>query len=190
MQRILAGVLAGVFFSGLAPAGEIADRAARAESLAADGKYVEALETLDQAATSLWNKSPLSFRKVLWVADPPMGFGVYNPRKTNVYKAGDKMIVYCEPIGIDSKWVGGMDGAWQYEFALDLTVKTKDGRQVYSQANIGKHEGVSRVRTRQLMCRVDITLTNIPDGEYTVEVTLRDSASGKHGMFSLPFVIE
>lgn len=81
MSRIFASLLVTAILSGSAPAGD-ADKAAQAESLEADGKYLEPAEAVDQAKTSLWDKSPLSFRRALWVVGKPMGFGVYNPRET------------------------------------------------------------------------------------------------------------
>jgi hypothetical protein len=106
MQRIFAGVLVAAILAASASAGGIADRAAQAESLAAEGKFVAAFEALDEAVTLLWNKSPLSFRKFLWVDHDPRGFGAYVPRPSNVYKAGDKMIAYAEPVGYDWKSFG------------------------------------------------------------------------------------
>ena len=186
MHRIFAGLLAAALLAGPAAAGEIADKAVQAESLATDGKHLEAIDALNQAATSLWNKSPLSFRKVLWVAEPPGGFGVYNPRETNVYKAGDSMIAYGELVGHGWKNVGDI---WQTDLAADVTIKTKDGKRIYSQKDFSKFGVSSRVRNREFMTQFTFTLNGIPAGEYVADVTLRDLVSGKKGMFSLPFLI-
>jgi hypothetical protein len=187
MQRIFIGLLVAAVLAGSAPAGEIADKAARAESLAADGKYLEAIDALSQAATSLWDKSPLSFRKILWVAEPPSGFGVYNPRETNVYKAGDNMIAYAEPVGYGWKKAGDI---WQTDLAADVTIKTKDGKHIYSKKDFSKLGVSSRARNREFMTRFTFTLDGMSAGEYMVDVTLRDLVSGKNGMFSLPVVIK
>jgi hypothetical protein len=187
MRRILAGLLLAASLAGSAPAGEIADKAAQAESLAADGKHLEAIDALNQAAASLWDKSPLSFRKVVWVAEPPSGFGVYNPRETNVYKAGDDMIAYAELVGHGWKKVGDI---WQIDLAADVIVKTKDGKRIYSQKDFSKMGVSSRVRNREFMTRFTFTLDGMSAGDYIVDVMLRDLVSGKNGMFSLPFVIK
>jgi hypothetical protein len=184
-----AGLLVSVILSGSASAGEIRDDAAQAESLAANGKYVEAIEALDRAATSLWDKSPLSFRTALWVAEAPDRFGVYNPRKANAYIAGENMFAYAEPVGIGWRKAGDI---WQTDFTADFTLKTKDGSQLFSQQDFAKSqsgESSSRLRIRELMVRFTVILTNIPAGEYMAEFTVRDAVSGKSGAFSLPFVI-
>jgi hypothetical protein len=184
-----AGLLVTVILSGPTSAGEIRDHAARAESLAANGKYVEAIETLDRAATSLSDKSPLSFRTALWVDEAPPSFGVYNPRKTNAYIAGDNMFAYAELVGIGWRKAGD---TWQTDFAADFILRTKDGRELFSQKDFAKSqpgESSSRLRIRELMARFTVTLNNIPAGEYMAEFTVRDAVSGKRGAFSLPFVI-
>ena len=189
MQRTFAGLLAAAILSGSASAGEISDKAARAESLAGRGKYLEAIEALDQAAASLSDKSPLSFRTARWVAEPPDRFGVYNPRRTNAFIAGENMFAYAELVGIGWKKTGDI---WQTDFTADFSLKTKDGRQLFSQQDFAKANAgtsMSRVRIRELMARFTIVLNDVPAGEYLAEFTVRDAVSGKNGTFSLPFAI-
>jgi hypothetical protein len=189
MQRIFAALLATAILSGSSAAGEISDKAARAESLAGRGKYVEAIEALDQAAASLSDKSPLSFRTALWVAEPPDRFGVYNPRRTNAFIAGENMFAYAELVGIGWKKTGDI---WQTDFTADFSLKTKDGRQIFSQQDFAKADAgtsMSRVRIRELIARFTIVLNDVPAGEYLAEFTVRDAVSGKNGTFSLPFAI-
>jgi hypothetical protein len=116
MKGISIGPLVAMILAGSATAGEIADKATQAESLVANGKYIEAVEALEGAMTSLWNKLPLSFRKALWIAAPARGFGNYTPRETNAYLAGDEMIAYAEPVGFGWRKAGDV---WQNDFAAD-----------------------------------------------------------------------
>jgi hypothetical protein len=188
-KRILAALAVAILLpGGAAPAGEIADKAAFAESLAADGKHVEAIEALDEAVTSLWNKSPMSFRKFLWVDRDPHGFGAYTPRPTNVYKAGDRMIAYGEPVGY--AW-NRTEHGWQCNLHWTVTFKTKDNKKlkVYSPNDFFQHVQESRTRIREIMMVFTFALTDVPAGEYIVDITLRDLVSGKWGVFSLPFVL-
>ena len=95
-------LLAGAVFSGVASAQSIMDLAKQAESQSADGKSVEAYETMRKATLQVWDASPLVFRRALFVAGSPSGFGIYNPRPDNVFKPGEKLVIYAEPIGF--KW--------------------------------------------------------------------------------------
>jgi hypothetical protein len=188
MQRIFAALLASVIASASASAGAIADKAAQAESLAADGKYLEAIDVLNQATIPLWGKSPLSFRKALWVAERPRGFGSYNPRETNAYKGDDKMIAYAEPVGFGWRKAGDI---WHSDLAADCTLKSKDGKPVASQTLTGASLDVS-TRSPVFMghfIHFILNMSGFSAGEYVADFTVRDAVSGKRGTFSLPFVI-
>jgi hypothetical protein len=67
------------------------------DELTAQGKFTEAIAALDETAEALWEKTPLTFRRALWIADPSESFGVYNPRENNVFASGAKMMIYGEP---------------------------------------------------------------------------------------------
>ena len=187
MIRILAAILGALWLGGTAVAGDVADKATAAEGLVADGKFTEALAALDDAASAVWDEAPLTFRRVLWVAEPPGGFGAYNPRETNEYASGDDMIVYSEPIGFG--WAKAGD-VWKTNLAADLVIKTKAGDVLFTQKDFQKLEVSSRVRNHEFMARFTYTLTGIAKGEYSAETTLRDTVSGKTGSFELPFVIK
>jgi hypothetical protein len=186
MSRLIAGFFVAACLLGPAGAGEVADKAVQAEALADDGEFIRALSLLDEAAEQLWERSPLAFRRALWVAGPPIGFGAYNPREDNAYSAGDEMIVYAEPVGFGWRKSGDL---WQTEFAADLTVRDAEGEVLYEQKDFRKLEVSSRVRNREFMATFTYTLSGIPAGEYTIETTLRDAVTGKSGSVTLPFII-
>ena len=186
MLRIFATILVAVLPLGPAAAQGIADKATEAEAMARDGKFIEALATLDEAARVLWDQAPLTFRRGIWLAEPPNGFGAYNPRETNVFAAGDEMMVYAEPVGFG--WTKSGD-IWRTNLISDLAVKSKDGELLLSQKNFQTLEIASRVRNREFMATFTYTLTGIPAGEYVVETTLRDIVTGKSGTLALPFTI-
>ena len=195
MQRIFASLLLTVVLSGSASAGEITDKAAQAESLVANGKSEEAFQAFEEALNLLWARLPqLSFRKVLWVeaGHPLRGFGAYIPRATNVFRAGEDMIVYTEPVGFGWRKIRDdkrSDDIWQSDFVADLTIKTKDGKHFHSQKDMGKGGTAVRSKSHENGIHVTVIMSNIPAGEYMAEFTVHDAVSGKGGTFSLPFVI-
>jgi hypothetical protein len=186
MLRVLAGILALAFSIAAASADELADQMKAADDLAGGGKFLEAMDALDAAATLIWDRSPLSFRRALWVTEAPSGFGAYTPRPTNEYASGEEMIAYVEPIGFGWRKSGDM---WQTDLATDVTIK-KDGKEIYSQKDFQKLALSSRVRNHEFMTRFTFQLTGLPAGDYILETTLRDAVSSKSGTFSLPFVIK
>jgi hypothetical protein len=62
MYRMLCGLALVAFVTGSATAQDIAGKAEEAQTLAGDGKYIEAMAALDEAANALWDQAPLSFR--------------------------------------------------------------------------------------------------------------------------------
>ncbi len=187
MRRALIGMLLAVSFAAPAAAADLVGKAGEAQALADQGKYIEAIAALDAATDTLWEQAPLTFRRVLWVAARPDGFGVYNPRETNVYASGDQMIIYSEPVGFGWAKTGDL---WQMNMVADLAIKSKEGEVLLTQPGIQKLALASRVRNREFMSTLTLTLNGIPAGEYIADTTLRDQVSGKQGTMSLPFVIK
>ena len=187
MRRALFGMLLAVAFAAPASAADLVASATEAQALADQGKFIEAIAALDAATDALWEQSPLTFRRALWVAGPPNGFGAYNPRETNVYAAGDQMLVYAEPVGFGWSKAGDI---WQTNLAVDLTIKTKDGEVLLTKDDFQKLVIASRIRNREFMATLTLTLNGIHPGEYIADTTLRDLVTGKKGTMSLPFVIK
>lgn len=187
MRRALLGMLLAISFAAPAAAADLVARATEAQSLADQGKSIEAIAALDAATDTLWEQAPLTFRRALWVAGPANGFGAYNPRETNVYAAGDQMIVYAEPIGFGWSKTGDI---WQTNLAIDLTIRSKDGEVLLDKPDFQKLAIASRLRNREFMTTLTLTLTGIDPGEYIADTTLRDLVTGKHGTMSLPFIIK
>ncbi len=125
-------------FCAAASAGaqDISGKAREAEGFAAQGKFIEAIAALDDASTALWDKAPLTFRKALWVAEAPAGFGAYNPRETNIYASGAEMLAYIEPVGFGWRKSGDV---WRTDLAADLVVKAKEEPRVHGALHLHAH---------------------------------------------------
>ncbi len=172
-----------------APAADAAESAGKVrdvDALAAQGKYTEALAALDEAAAALWDKAPLTMRRASWVAEPPTGFGRYNPRENNVFASGAKMVIYAEPVGFGWRRDGDL---WQSDVAVDVVIKGKDGTVLQRAPDFTNLRIASRIRNREIMAQLTYSFDGIPAGEYIVESIMRDKVSGKTGNFSLPFIV-
>ena len=139
----LAAVIGG---AGPAAAQTLSDQAKQAESLAAESKFAEALAVLDEAERLVWDKAPLSCRRILWVAEQASGFGNYNPRETNVFNSGEAMLVYAEPIGFG--WIKSGE-IWHAELAADVVIRSKDGAEIYRQNDFTRLPMASRAQIRE-----------------------------------------
>jgi hypothetical protein len=99
MQRLIAALFVLISLVATARAQDIVAKAKAAKALAAEDKFILAIDTLDEAASALWDKSALTFRRSLRVAEPPAGYGAYTPRENNLFRSGAEMHVYTEPVG-------------------------------------------------------------------------------------------
>lgn len=165
----------------------IADDAKKAEALAAGGKYAEAIDALDDAADAIWQKSPLVCRRILWVAEKAPNFGEYNPRESDVFKSGEDMLAYAEPIGFGWRKSGEL---WHTDMVADFIIRDKAGKQLYRKDDFGKFEIDSRIRNREFRLNLTYSVTGAKPGEYIIETHLRDKVTGKEGSCSLPFQVK
>src|SRR4051794_18921083 len=101
MKSLLPYVFAAALCAGGggALAGEIADAGAKADGQVEHGQFLDALAALSAAQDKIWEKSPLLFRKSIFVASDPQGFGIYDLHEGNSFKRSEKIIVYAEPVG-------------------------------------------------------------------------------------------
>lgn len=169
-----------------AAAGEIADAGANAESLMEGGKYAEALVSLDTARATVWDAAPLRINKAVLVASDPQGFGIYDIRDNNQYKAGEPIVIYTEPSGFGY----GRDGdLYTINMALDFTIKSSTGESLAVRENFAKWELRSRVPNKEFMGKLTYTFSGIDPGDYVVETVIRDQNSDKTTTFPTPFRI-
>jgi hypothetical protein len=186
IRGFFAFVAAVCLLSAAASAQSVSDEARKAEALAGQAKYAEAMAALDSAAAILWQKSPLVCRRILWVADRAAGFGEYNPRETDVFKSGEGMLAYAEPIGFGWRQSGEI---WHTDMVADFIIRDKSGKELFRQNDFGKFDIASRARNREFMLNLTYSVSGAPAGDYVAVTHLRDKVTGKDGSCSLPFTI-
>jgi hypothetical protein len=152
----------------------------------ASAQNLEAIEKAEQAVIAAWNATPLTYRKALFVTQV-QGFGVYQAREGAVFKGGEPLIVYAEPVGY--AWKDNGDGTFSFGFDVDLLVKSSTGEIVGGQENFQKLELKSRSLNREFMLTLTLNIDGAPAGDYVVEYRTRDINSPKAAVISLPFTV-
>lgn len=152
----------------------------------ASAQTLEAIEKAEQAVISAWNATPLTYRKALFVTQA-QGFGVYQAREGAVFKGGEPLVVYAEPVGY--AWKDEGDGTFSFGFDVDLLVKRSTGEIVGGQENFQKLELTSRSLNREFMLTLTLNIDGAPAGDYVVEYRTRDVNSPKSAVISLPFTV-
>jgi len=154
------------------------------------GSFAQSLQELDQREAALmetWEKMPLSVRRAVFEKQRAEGFGMYQERPSNVFKPGEKLIAYVEPVGYG--WKEGGNGTVQFGFDVDFLIKSADGKILTGQENFAKLAETSQRRNREFMVTLTMSVSGAPAGEYVLEYKLRDIASDKSMVINLPFTI-
>jgi len=181
------GLCFGVRLRFLRPSEDIVGWAKEAQTDAKDGNALEAYDTVRKAALQVWQEGPLLFRKALFVSGPPTGFGIYDPRSDNVFKTGEKLVIYVEPVGFAWKEKNGLNHA---QLVADLALKDGEGSVVGEQKAFGTFTFDSHEENMEVMTALTIDFTDAPPGKYTAELKFNDEQSDKTATFELPFEIE
>jgi hypothetical protein len=181
MIRALA--LAALLLPALpALAGPLVDAAAVAEERLAAGDLPGALEAGRAIQDQLWQVSPgLTFGQALLVAQNATGFGVFNPRETNVFKPGEPILIYCEPLGFGYGAPGA--GLYSVNFTVDLQVLDASGNVLADAPGATEFNMTSRHQNREVQANITYRLDGLPVGRYTLVTTLRDRNSPRSGAF-------
>ena len=167
-------------------AGPVADAAAAAEKLADEGKFDDALAKINEAKNSIWESSPLVIHNATIVSADPGGYGIYDIRPNNEFKADEKIIIYSEPTG----FAYGRDGDFYVvDLALDFEIKDGSGASLAKQADFSKWTIRSRVPNKEFMGKLDYSFNGIKPGEYEVITTVRDKNADSTAEFSTKFKI-
>ena len=148
---------------------------------------VEGVETLRKAMIIVSEKGKFSFAKAVFVEGPPQGFGIYVPRRNSVFKTGEKIYVYLEPVGLTWK---KQDGFYRSQATVDYEVRTPQGKVLSGQRNAGTVELKSHEQNQEVMYQFSLNLSGAQPGKYVLAATYRDTTSGETASFELPFVFK
>src|SRR5215210_7551160 len=151
------------------------------------GQSLQDVEKAQAALIAAWEKTPLTVRRVIFVAKKAQGFGQYEERSSNVFKAGEPLIAYAEPVGYGWKDIG--NGMFEFGFAVDFLIKSPDGKILAGQQDFARLAERSHARNLEFMVTLTLNVTGAPPGDYVVEYKMRDIASEKSTTFELPFKI-
>jgi hypothetical protein len=175
-----------VLLGGSALAGPVLQNAQEAEALLTEGKPVQALASVEAAFNAVWDLAPLSFSEALFVTAKPAGFGIYDVRPTNIFKAGEDMLVYAEPFGYGY----GSDGdLFKIAFDADFELRTAKGQILHSQDGFATLSMTSRRRNKEFQVFITYSFQGLKPGDYVLQTRLRDKNADKSGSFELPFTI-
>ncbi len=168
--------------TGTVQAGPVTDAALAIEAKLADGDAAGALSAAGDLYGQVWAQNmAVGFTQGLLVVQYSTGYGVYNPRPTNVFKKGEPILIYCEPYGFDYGSPG--EGLYSVNLFIDLQVLDASGNQLANVPGATEYNMPSRHQNREVPVNITYTLDGLQPGRYTLVTTLRDKNSQKSGSF-------
>jgi hypothetical protein len=152
------------------------------------GQSLDEINKREEAVRQAWVKTPLTVRRALFVSEEPAGFGIYTPRSSARFKAGEQMIVYAEPVGFT--WRSVDDSQYEFGVKVDLIIKTAAGKTIGEQENFGNLVLRSRTQNQEFLIHLDVNVSGAPAGDYLLAFRLHDAESDKAATIELPFSLE
>ncbi len=122
-----------------------------------------------------------------FVSSEPGGYGMYDARKSNVFKPGETFLLYVEPVGYTYGTITDEDGTRLYtmNFTLDFIISDKNGTVLGGQEDIPISNVVSHHQNKELILDISIDQSSpFPPGDYVITYRVTDNNSGKS--FDIP----
>jgi hypothetical protein len=167
-----------------ASAGEIAEKAAEAETLLQAGNAAAGFEALNAAVDAYWGAAPLTLRQVYFAG--PASTGLAAKRPDGPFLPGEAARIYLEPLGYALAEANGT-----YTISLDtgIEIRTPGGIILAKAENFGHLEWKGTVKNRSFNGRIRIELPALKPGDYELILTVDDPAGGKTASATLPFTM-
>ncbi len=187
--RLLAFVvmILSVSWFGLSSAQDLSDSCSQTKLLLNQNQPLMAINVLNEAILQIWNSVPLHVEKAVLVNEKPKGYREYYARPNNIYKAGEIIRLYIEPVGITRKKEGDhyvTAGAFDYTLAREdgtiLTGKENFARSDAKLKNFGTHDYAD----------FDYNFTGLKPGSYVIKTVIRDLTGSKTASVTTPVHIE
>ena len=132
----------------------------------------------------LTNEDEQTFRSGFdtFVLSDPVAYGVFEERNSSVFKPGEEVLLYVEPVGIRYKNTTDENGNKLYSLNMtaDLIISDKDGSIVGGEQNIPLTNFTSRHQNKEI--ELDLSLTGneaLDPGDYMLKWIVTDQNTGK-----------
>ncbi|CAO4180930.1 hypothetical protein AFFFEF_03700 [Methylorubrum extorquens] len=132
---------------------------------------------------------PYATRRALYVARKAADFGDVEARPSNVFKPGEPLLTYIEPVGEATQSIGSDQIG--FGVIVDFEVRTAEGKALATQKNmIDRDVTVKRAEGEpNFFLNLSLDLDGFPPGDYVLVYTLRDKLSGRTLDVPQPFTI-
>jgi hypothetical protein len=141
------------------------------------GKAMEAYKATNRAMFHLWNQVPFSLGAAVLTTGPNEGYGLFNPRKTNIFHQGQALYAYIEPLGQRIKRT--KERLFSFFLSMDVALLKPDGTVLWGKENFQKWRFTSRRPNREFFINLRLKLGKVPAGDYLLSLRVHDQLSGR-----------
>lgn len=129
------------------------------------------------------NQNKTTFRSAFdtYIIEKPELYGVYKEKGSNVFKPGETISLYIEPVGYKYQNLTDDKGNKYYimDFSADFAIYNNNGTEVFTQKNLPAGHIQSHHPNKEMYLPFTITQsTPFPQGNYSIKYTIHDGNSG------------
>ena len=151
----------------------------------AKSDYPAALAALRSSFEAFRERAPLILENVKFVTNDSASFGIYEPRATDRFAAGEVIYIYLEPVGQVLKPAG--DGRNEFGFSADFSLEDASGRVLGGQKDFASPRFSSWNTNTEIALTFNFSFTGLEAGRYKILLTVRDVNSQKTATVSKTF---
>jgi hypothetical protein len=139
------------------------------------------LITAKEQYLSAWNRSGFHSQFDTFV-DSTEGYGIYQEHKSNVFKPGEDIILYAEPVGFSHVPVNVNDTKlYLINLTASIILSDTQGNILFGRENIPALNIVSHTQNTEMFARLRLGQSSpFPPGQYVISYILNDVPSGKN----------
>jgi hypothetical protein len=185
LARVAVLTLLIVSVATTARAGEVASKAAEAETLLQSDQPGAAFDALDAAVAAFWSAAPLVIRSAAFATDG--GNSVTSDASAGrPLRSGERATILIEPLGY-----GFAEGNGEYRIALKtgIEIRTPGGLILAKTDDFAQLEWNGPVKNRSFTARIGVELPKLKSGNYEILLTLTDHTSNNSATATLPFEV-
>lgn len=171
----------------VSPAQDLSMCSTEAQALLKQNQQIQALGVVRQALEEVWKHIAFQAARNVLVKEKASGYGQFEPRTNNVYKAGEVIRLYLEPVGFAQKKV---KDHYAVGLEADFAVTDSAGKIIGGQENFWRYETTSRNFLDDFFVNLDFTFTGLNPGAYEIKTVFRDLGSTKTLTVNTPVRIE
>jgi hypothetical protein len=141
---------------------------------------------LKEKIIELQNKGELGFRNFT-ICTNIIGFGSYVPVPAPVFKAGDQIQFYYEPVNV---FTGRREGLYEIWYTQDMVVQDVKGNVLLNKADALDFHYTSKTPVLDLYVTNSLDVSGLAPGKYQFKAVLKDKLRNKQIAKAVEFTIK